>query len=147
MTTPGAEATRRWKAANPDHYRRLQREYVQRKYDDLIAPEKAKPCVDCGETFSPERMHFDHVRGEKLFSLARFRLYSRDKIKAEIAKCEIRCTSCHTKRHNPPKTHCIHGHEYTAENTYVRPSGSRECRTCMRTQKRKSYHRAKATPE
>ena len=27
------------------------------------------------------------------------------------------------------KTHCVHGHEYTPDNTYVRPTG-RECRTC-----------------
>ncbi|MDQ2787974.1 MAG: hypothetical protein M3Y58_23590 [Chloroflexota bacterium] len=30
-------------------------------------------------------------------------------------------------------THCPHGHEYTPENTYVAPSGSRMCRICRRT--------------
>ncbi len=30
------------------------------------------------------------------------------------------------------KTHCKNGHEFTKENTYIRPNGSRECRTCMR---------------
>jgi hypothetical protein len=30
------------------------------------------------------------------------------------------------------KTHCKHGHEYTPENTYVNPKGSRECRVCIR---------------
>jgi hypothetical protein len=30
------------------------------------------------------------------------------------------------------KTHCKHGHEYTPENTYVNPRGSRECRVCIR---------------
>lgn len=30
-------------------------------------------------------------------------------------------------------THCIHGHEFTAENTYIAPStGQRVCRTCTR---------------
>ncbi len=35
---------------------------------------------------------------------------------------------------NAAKTHCIHGHEYTPENTYVSPGrpGSRECRKCNR---------------
>lgn len=28
------------------------------------------------------------------------------------------------------KTHCIRGHEFTPENTYIRPKG-RECRKCM----------------
>lgn len=27
-------------------------------------------------------------------------------------------------------THCKRGHEFTPENTYVAPSGSRKCRTC-----------------
>lgn len=30
------------------------------------------------------------------------------------------------------KTHCPKGHLYSAENTYVRPSGGRVCRTCER---------------
>lgn len=35
--------------------------------------------------------------------------------------------------HNARKTHCIHGHEYTPENTYFNASnGSRNCRTCRR---------------
>ncbi len=33
--------------------------------------------------------------------------------------------------HNTVKTHCPQGHEYTPQNTYVRPSkGTRKCRTC-----------------
>lgn len=33
---------------------------------------------------------------------------------------------------NARKTHCIHGHEFSIENTYYRPNGARDCRTCMR---------------
>lgn len=33
-------------------------------------------------------------------------------------------------QHNSLKTHCPHGHEYSSTNTYVRPDGGRECRTC-----------------
>lgn len=29
-------------------------------------------------------------------------------------------------------THCVHGHEFTPENTYVEPGGRRKCRTCQR---------------
>lgn len=31
---------------------------------------------------------------------------------------------------NARKTHCSNGHEYTEENTYLRPEGHRMCRTC-----------------
>ena len=33
---------------------------------------------------------------------------------------------------NARKTHCIHGHEFTPENTYIRPNRKRECRACNR---------------
>ncbi len=41
---------------------------------------------------------------------------------------------------NAIKTHCVHGHEFTDENTYViktgPKAGGRECRTCHRERKR-----------
>lgn len=36
---------------------------------------------------------------------------------------------------NQLKTHCPHGHEYTAENTYTPPRGDRMCRQCGRNAK------------
>ena len=44
-------------------------------------------------------------------------------------------------RHRPPDerelpTHCLANHEYTPENTYVRPDGSRECKQCKREKQR-----------
>ncbi|MDX6568753.1 MAG: hypothetical protein QOH15_1331 [Gaiellales bacterium] len=35
-----------------------------------------------------------------------------------------------------PKTHCNHGHEFTAENTRVTPRGWRDCRACERERQR-----------
>ena len=40
-------------------------------------------------------------------------------------------------------THCVHGHEYTPENTIVRDDGSRRCRTCRRAQELKRWHASK----
>lgn len=33
---------------------------------------------------------------------------------------------------NSEKTHCVHGHEFTPENTYIDPNGWRYCRICVR---------------
>lgn len=33
------------------------------------------------------------------------------------------------------KTHCPRDHEYTEENTYIRPNGHRECRACRKARK------------
>lgn len=43
---------------------------------------------------------------------------------------------------NSQKTHCPHGHEYTAENTYRQSEGGRGCRECRRVQNRERKHAA-----
>ena len=30
------------------------------------------------------------------------------------------------------KTHCVHGHEFTPENTYLMSNGGRQCRACKK---------------
>lgn len=43
------------------------------------------------------------------------------------------------------KTHCLNGHEFTAENTRQRKGrGGRECRACCRDRDRARYRRRKA---
>lgn len=42
------------------------------------------------------------------------------------------------------RTHCIHGHEFTAENTYIRPEGRRMCRECQNRRTRESNARRRA---
>jgi hypothetical protein len=77
---------------NRSKRREIARQYV---WDYL----SSHPCVDCGET-DPRLLEFDHVRGKKkapISELASGR-YSIETIKKEIAKCEIRCTSCHRKK-------------------------------------------------
>lgn len=45
----------------------------------------------------------------------------------------------HARRHaeESRKTHCVHGHAMTEENTHIRKQGFRECRTCMRERTRR----------
>lgn len=45
---------------------------------------------------------------------------------------------------NAAKTHCTHGHEFSPENTYIRPDGARACRACVRARGR--IHDAKRRP-
>lgn len=44
---------------------------------------------------------------------------------------------------NARKTHCIRGHEFTNENTYVMPDGGRACRKCRRIFEAAYYARKK----
>src|SRR5690606_27636904 len=44
---------------------------------------------------------------------------------------------------NARKTHCVNGHEFSAENTHIRPTGWRECKTCKRRQNRASKERVR----
>lgn len=38
------------------------------------------------------------------------------------------------------RTHCVHEHEFTPENTFIRPDGSRRCRECSRLRNRRDYY-------
>lgn len=42
---------------------------------------------------------------------------------------------------NSLKTHCKHNHEFTPENTYLDPVGSRHCRVCRREVDKKRRHK------
>lgn len=46
---------------------------------------------------------------------------------------------------NARKTHCLRGHEFTAENTYWRRSGGRDCRACIR-ERRSIAHKKWSEP-
>ncbi len=56
-------------------------------------------CIDCDEPH-PAALQFDHVRGNKIASVSRMlsNYSSLEAIKAEIAKCEVRCANCHMKK-------------------------------------------------
>jgi hypothetical protein len=78
---------------------RVKRRVSLREFlDDL----KNHPCVDCGNTFPPECMDFDHIpeRGEKLFNIGETwgGSYSKKRILAEVEKCELVCSNCHRMR-------------------------------------------------
>jgi len=57
-------------------------------------------CTDCGESFPFYCLDFDHVRGRKEFELRRAGddIINIDKLKEEIAKCDVVCKNCHATR-------------------------------------------------
>ena len=62
---------------------------------------KSVPCMDCGNSFPPVAMDFDHRPGDGKFkdiSLLVNGAYSIARIDAEIAKCDIVCSNCHRIR-------------------------------------------------
>lgn len=64
------------------------------------------PCADCGGTFPPYAMDFDHRDPtQKCFALAggNVLLKNRDELVAEIAKCDIVCANCHAVRTYAPQ--------------------------------------------
>ena len=105
--------------AKSDAGRRYQKEY-QRKYGNtetgrvvkleaarksrlagrqIIIDSKSKPCMDCGQSFHPCQMQFDHRPGvEKRFTIGRHSGTGVHRIKREIAKCDVVCANCHALR-------------------------------------------------
>jgi hypothetical protein len=48
---------------------------------------------------------------------------------------------------NARKTHCPSGHEYTEDNTLVKTTGARICRTCHNFNKRRKYRESRGKNE
>jgi hypothetical protein len=65
-----------------------------------LALKAGKPCADCGLTYHPAAMQWDHLPGAaKLASVADLcRKNNRRRVLDEIAKCELVCANCHAVR-------------------------------------------------
>ena len=73
----------------------------QRATLEFLRDLRRVPCMDCGGTFQPHQMDFDHREpAEKEFNLtsSRAMLVSRERLLLELAKCEIVCANCHAVR-------------------------------------------------
>lgn len=87
--------TKKWQAENRQLLSAFNKRYRDNAYK-LILKLKDNPCMDCGNKFHPCAMDFDHVKGEKIFSLNT--MYSEIKVLEEVAKCELVCANCHRVR-------------------------------------------------
>jgi hypothetical protein len=60
---------------------------------------KDAPCADCGGRFPPYVMDFDHKDwSTKTATISMMRHSTLERIKEEIAKCELVCSNCHRIR-------------------------------------------------
>lgn len=82
-------------------HRASKRSYGRARLDRLnqIARDlKDVPCTDCGGRYPHWVMDFDHLRDKK-FNVSRLIRYgSRQRLIAEIEKCEVVCSNCHRTR-------------------------------------------------
>lgn len=113
-----AEAAQRWRdreraagRANATEYRYRDRqrtlglEYVARdKFAatsrDIIRAAKDSPCADCGVRYPYYVMQFDHRDpADKSFNIGQVGpMCSRERLFAELAKCDVVCGNCHAER-------------------------------------------------
>jgi hypothetical protein len=87
--------------ANKDKYKRYSREQYER-INAVLTELKSRPCTDCGRTFPPYCMDFDHLEDEaKRFNVGNARKYSVKALLEEVKKCDLVCAVCHRIRtHN-----------------------------------------------
>jgi hypothetical protein len=56
-------------------------------------------CLDCGES-NPVVLQFHHRNGRGKYVIAMYTRWGLDRLKEEIAKCDILCANCHVQRHH-----------------------------------------------
>ena len=103
----------KWRCNNPERMKEFAAKFRKKHIpilQDIVALNKAKPCVDCQKQFPPIVMDFDHLEGYQKIKDISTLVHSGcsvARLKAEIAKCEIVCANCHrlrTLKRRPPRS-------------------------------------------
>ena len=103
-----------------DAWRMENREALLADYRDrgvthrgFIDEQKAgRSCLDCGGSFPPYVIKYDHVRGGKRWALGKMSNHRREAVLEELAKCELVCCACHRVRTQARNTHGEHTGRY-----------------------------------
>ena len=101
------QASRRYLSTpNGQRKRAEQRKLQVIKARELIRNLKSKPCMDCGNTFDPVCMDFDHrdplLKRGRVASITKRGFLA---VLEEVAKCDVVCSNCHRIR-----THRLRNH-------------------------------------
>jgi hypothetical protein len=96
-------AVRKWQAANRKRYLATQQAYVKPLRAEMIDFKESHPCADCGVFFPYVCMSFDHLPGwDKVDDVSKIlkttTLRGRERLDAEIEKCDLVCMNCHAIR-------------------------------------------------
>lgn len=74
-----------------------------------MAKIKSQPCADCGNSYPPVCMDFDHRDpSAKRFIIATSGTRNREAVLAEIAKCDLVCANCHRIRTATQNANGVH---------------------------------------
>lgn len=72
----------------------------------LLNQLKSAPCADCGNTYDPVCMDFDHREpGTKRGAVSSLFRLGAKAVLAEIAKCDVVCSNCHRLRTYRKRNH------------------------------------------
>ncbi len=96
--------------------KKKRREFLKRFIYDYL---KIHPCIDCGIS-NPIVLEFDHINPEtKTCNISDCvqNTMGFDRLKAEMAKCEIRCANCH--RLKSAKTYNYFNYKFANEDGYL----------------------------
>jgi len=100
--TKQAEYGRRWYERNKERRLAHNAAWRQKRVEWLAEYKVDTRCSVCGYNRCSAALDFHHIDPDKKeFSIANgIRLYGKDKINAEIAKCIILCRNCHAEHHS-----------------------------------------------
>lgn len=90
--------TKKYYEANKQYYKDKAK-LRKAKIRDLINTIKSTPCADCGISYPPYVMDFDH-RENKLDNVAKLvgNMVAFQRILDEVSKCDVVCANCHRIR-------------------------------------------------
>lgn len=115
---------------NSAHYLRTKEKYKKTRNDSkrrIIAEIKRlqfalkkDPCLDCGVSYPPYVMQFDHREpSEKKFQISS-KMYNPESISIEASKCDVVCANCHMERTHGKKFRERYGSGETSRTSMVR---------------------------
>lgn len=102
-----AESRRRWEQSPQGKAADRRKKHEKRlEIKAAINALKARPCMDCGQTFDPVCMDFDHRDpSTKRKSVAWMIAHGMNAVLAEIEKCDLVCANCHRLRTHRSRDH------------------------------------------